>query len=276
MKKWLSRILVAICVFIGLILFALNIVSGTSETQKRGLEQAFSQIFKGSARFQKLESFNLIPKFTLQISGLEISGLAAAGNQDGRIRADLLAIGFGSEDLFFKTRLIERFDLKNLVTTEGTIFPLRLELEQAGIVPAKAESAPKFAFSGHYGDKELKGAIEMKASSAGSSKYGLDEENNFTMNVGAIQASGVYVPYQSVGGQVKSLTFFAATKGGKQDCQLPKDRVLSSHEYFQEVMSGFVAVDSPADLKDLCNKLSQKPTPVAAPSPATDASGKSN
>lgn len=276
MKKWLLRILIAFCVSIGFILFALNVVSGTSETQKRGLEQAFSQIFKGSAHFQKLDSFNLIPKFSLQISGLEISGLTSAGSQDGALRADLLGIGFGSEDLFFKTRLIERFDIKNLVISEGVIFPLRLEIIQAGLVKSSVEGTAKFAFSGLYGEKDLKGEIDMKSPSAGSQKFGLDEENKFTMNVGAIQASGIYVPYQSVGGEIKKLSFFAATKAGQQNCQLPEGRVFSSREYFQEVMSDFTTVASPADLKDLCSKLSKAPKVVASPSPVTATEEKKN
>lgn len=266
MKKWFLRILLTICVLIGFILFALNVVSGTSETQKRGLEQAFSQIFKGSARFQKLDSFNLFPKFSLQISGLEISGIPSAGTQEGVVRADLLGIGFGSEDLFLKTRLIERFDIKALFASEGTLLPLRLEIAQAGISRTGAESA-QFAFSGSYGGKELKGAIDMKPSSAEGSKFGLAEENKFTMNIGALQVSGLYIPYQSVGGEVKNLTFFAATKGGKKSCQLPEGRVLSSHEFFLGALSDLAGLKQPSDIDNLCQKLGQKTDQTVTPAP---------
>lgn len=251
MKKWTLRVLIALVVMACMGLLMVKIVSGTGEPQQKGLEQTFSKIFGGEARFGKLLTFNLFPQFTVDINALEISGIHGTG----QARADEFRVGFGAIDLITKNRKIEKFFLKNLYMGDGVYFPVALDLAEAGIFAGDAKDTGKFAFSGTFGDMPLKGEVAMVMEDGYQRKFHFADENPFVINIGSIQLSGQYVPYGGNGALVRGLGFFAATSKGRQTCDIAQDKTFAGDVFFKDTLAEFTKVNSATGFDDLCARL---------------------
>ena len=251
MKKWILRILITVAVLGALALFGLQIVSGTSESHKRGLEQAFSQIFGGQAIFGELKTFNLFPQFTIAIEDLQISRV----NETGSMSADQVLIAFGPLDLLLKNRVIEDFHLKNFKIGEGVYTPLNIHLTDAGIYPNEKKDAANFILTGTYGPHELKGQFAMEMASGMRPKYSFTETGEFAMNLGAVQISGIFNPYGETGAAFSKLTLFAQQKDGRIECTLPPEKTVALQAFFKDVLGQIVTIQSPSDLTKLCDTL---------------------
>lgn len=253
MKKWIFRLLVLIAVLGALALFGIQIASGTSDTHKRGLEQAFSQIFGGEATFGKLKTFNLIPQFAVEIEDLHVLQIKGVGNMS----ADNLLIAFGPIDLITKSRVIEDFKLKNFTANAGVFTPLALSLTDVGIYPNEKRDAANLNISGKYGDKELKGQFAMSMKSGVRSKYTFNDDNEFTMNLGAFQISGLFSPYAEKGANMHHVKMFAQAKEGRLECNLPPEKSLELTAFFKDLLGQIETVKTPAELKTICDTLSK-------------------
>lgn len=251
MKKWILRILVIFAVIGAFTLFGLKIVSGTSDSQKKGLEQAFSQLFQGNATFGTLKAFNLIPQFSIEIDNLQISGI----KQTGKIEAEKLLVSFGPLDLVMKNRLIEEFHLTNLKISEGVYTPMAIALDDVGIYPNEKKDAAALTFNGHYGDKEIKGSFSMMMTSDIRPKFSFAEKNEFVMNLGAVQMSGLFSPYQEKTSEISRIKMFAQKKNGNIQCELADDRSIELSIFMQDIMAKIATIKSPDDLQKLCSNL---------------------
>jgi hypothetical protein len=253
MKKWIFRLLTLIAVLCALALFGLKIVSGTSDSHKRGLEQAFSQIFKGDAKFGTLKTFNLFPQFSIEIEKLEISGI----QQIGRITAEHALISFGPVDLLTKSRVIEDFHLKNVNVSEGLYTPLALQLDDVGIYPNDKQDAAQLNFTGKYGEQEFKAVFAMAMKQGLPAKYFFNETNDFTMNLGPVQISGLFSPYQVGGSSMSQIKMFAQKKSGRVECNLPPEKVIGLNNFLKDILGQIPEIKAPSDLNNLCSKLSK-------------------
>lgn len=255
MKKWILRLLVALVVAMCFFLFALKIVSGTGDAQKRGLEQAFSEIFEGRATFGQLVAFNLFPQLSLAVDNLAISNVKGQGD----IVASKVALSFATWDIVAKNRKISGFHLTGLNVSEGVYTPMALSFDDAGIYKGDAPDQGVLSFSGHYGEAPIKGRLTMQAESGLQPKYYFGPENPFTMNLGAVQVSGVFMPYVVVGGQVSKVSFLARTsqKAKEQTCALPPEQALSLPRFFKELVGGAATLKSSKDFDALCRTLGQ-------------------
>ncbi len=251
MKKWIFRLLTIFAVICALSLFGLKIVSGTSDSHKRGLEQAFSQVFGGEARFEELKTFNLIPQFSIEVTNLDITKIQNIGN----IKSEHVLVSFGPIDLVTKSRRIEAFHLKNFVMSEGTYTPLELRLDDAGIYPNEKKDAANFTFTGKYGAQDLNGQFAMAMISGMNPKYFFNEQNEFAMNLGAVQISGLFHPYTDKGSNLNRIKMFAQKKDGRIECVLPDDKTFELTAFLKDVVGQIAALKSPADLTKLCDTL---------------------
>lgn len=251
MKKWIFRILLTVAVVGALALFGLQIASGTSDSHKRGLEQAFSQIFRGQASFGALKTFNLFPQFSIEVEKLQVSQI----NEVGNMSADQMLISFGPIDLILKNRVIENFRLKNFHVSEGVYTPLPLNITDAGIYPNEKNDAANFMFTGTYGEQELKGQFAMAMKSGIRPKYFFHEGSDFAINLGAVQASGLFNPYSPDGALMSEIKIFAQQKSGKIECNLPPEKTVGLTAFLRDILGQVAAVKSPADLTKLCDTL---------------------
>lgn len=254
MKKWLLRILIAMVVIAGLGLLSLQILSGTSDSQKRGLEQAFSTIFRGDASFGTLKTFNLFPHTVMAVENLRILRDAGAS-----VQADEMSIGFGAGDLILKNRRIEVFHLKNFKMSAGFYLPFELSLTDAGLYAGDTKDKGKFAFEGFYGGQALKGQIDMWSAAGTPPKYSFEDDNKFTINLGSFQLSGDLAPYVGKGGEIKNLRIFTATKAGKKNCDMPADKSIPSGVFFYDVLAGITKIKDPSAFDAYCKELQSAP-----------------
>lgn len=256
MKKWLFRLLVLCVTMIAFALFALNVVSGTSDTQKRGLEQAFSRIFEGNASFGTLKAFQIFPQLMISVGDLSVSRTSG-----GKILLDEVDIGFSFTDIIFKTRRIEKLHLKNLHVDAGTYLPMTLVLDEASIYKGDTNDTGKFMFQGRYGGAALKGQIDMVASHSlwrgDVAQYVFRDSNAFAMNIGSVQISGDFAPYAATDAGFRNLTIFAAKSTGKQDCKIGANKSFAPSLFFTDVVTPFADIKNPEDFKDVCSKVSQ-------------------
>ncbi len=251
MKKWLFRILMTVAVLGALALFGLQISSGTSDSHKRGLEQAFSQIFGGEATFGTLKAFNLFPQFSIDIENLRVGGIKGPGF----LSADQMLISFGPVDLLMKSRIIEDFRLKNFKVSAGVYTPLELKLADVGIYPNEKKDAANFMLTGTYGTQKLEGQFAMEMTSGMRPKYFFKEENIFAVNLGSVQINGLFKPYSENGAVMTQLKMIAQKKNGQIECLLPPEKIIGLSAFFTDVLGEIATIKSPADLTNLCNTL---------------------
>ncbi len=249
MKKWIFRLLLVVVTVIAFGLFALNILSGTGDTQKRGLEQAFSGIFQGNTKFGTLKTFNLFPHLTIAVSNLEINRTTGE-----KIVAEDVDIGFGLSDVLFKTRKIEKFTLKNVHVDQGIYLPLNLFIEGATLSKDNKSGKGQFAFHGQYGSSPLQGQFDMVATGGNVPNYAFVEDNPFTMTLGSVMVSGVFSPYVATGGTVKNIALSAATKTGKKSCS-SSDKVIASSAFFHDILADLSKIKTPDDFHAVCEML---------------------
>lgn len=251
MKKWIFRLLVTFVVLGGLCLFGLQIVSGTSDKHKRGLEDAFSQMFQGTAKFGQLKAFNLFPRFSIEIENLEVTGISVSGT----INAAQAEIGFGPLDLILKNRKIEKFYLRDLNISEGVYTPLSIYLADAGLYKNDTKDTGRFSFSGDYGTQPINGQIDMAMDKGVIPKYFFNEENNTIITIGAVQIDAIFMPYTVNGPQVKKIMLSGEGKGVKMECELPSDKAIPLTQFMKEVIGKTADIKSTDDLKNLCGSL---------------------
>lgn len=251
MKKWIFRILVTIVVLGGMVLFGLNILSGTSDKHKRGLEEAFSQIFQGTAKFGQLKAFNLFPQFNIEIENLEISGIGTTG----MMSIGAAEIGFGPLDLILENRKIEEFYLKDLKISSDVYTPLSIHLADAGIYKGDSPDMGKFAFSGVYGAQPINGQIDMAMQAGVRPKYFFNDRNILVMTVGAVKINAVFSPYSPTGPELRQIMLSGEGKGMKMECALPTDKVIPLQQFMKDVIAKTADVESADDLKTLCQNL---------------------
>ena len=244
MKKWILRLLITCIVIIAMALVALNIISGTGPTQKQGLEQAFSQMLGGQAQFGTLKTFNLFPDLAFEVETFSLSTAS-----ESNMSADKIRIVFGLSDLVLKTRKIKALQVENLHIDKGIYFKLDLDATTANT------TKDGFVFSGTYGGKPLQGRFEMTSTGGTNPNYGFADDNDFTINIGAVQISGLFSPYAAEGSVVKNLTIFAATKNSKQSCNIAPEKTIPTHALFQEVITDLSSVTTPTGFEEICNKL---------------------
>lgn len=258
MKKWLLRILVLFVVMVGMSVLALNIISGTGDTQKRGLEQSFSQILGGTATFGKLARFNLFPSLTIAIDNVSVTGI----NETGTLSADHAEISFASMDIILKKRRIEKLSLKNLNLTGGAYVPEALKLDVVGLfVDETKKESGKFAFEGTYGGTSLKGEVSTTATLGVAPLFALSENNPFTINIGSVQIAGAYKPYDTKGGEFTNLTMFVAQKSGKKECSIPPQKTWAGKEFLVSVIAEISRIKTPKDFDAVCREIATLSAP---------------
>ena len=255
LKKIFLFLLILIFVVGLAILGTLQLVSGNGESQKKGLENAFSLTLQGTAQIKVLHSFNLMPQFNINLEGLDVSGMP----QGGTITADKLHVAFGLIDLSRGTRKIEIFTAQNMVIGKGVLADAPITIQTAQIGPPVAgknadEKRGIFALKGKIAESTLTAEVTMLAYDGTRPSYSLDEENVFTITVGQVTAKGIYSPFKA---DTKTVGNYRLTAYGS-DCFPPQDTWLSNKDFMASVLYPATNVKSKGDWLLYCNKIEQQ------------------
>ncbi len=157
--KWTFRLLFTAVVLATIALIVLKLLSGTGEAHKRGLEKAISDVFGGPATIGTLHTFNIFPKFHIEMEDVRIAHLPSAGEmQAGRV-----TLVFRFFDILFKRDMIEDVQITGFTATSGVIGAHGLRVSTAGIVPATKDRPASFSLQGDYGDVPLSARLELQS-----------------------------------------------------------------------------------------------------------------
>ncbi len=188
--SWTIRILVVFIVFILIGLGLMSMISGNSESHRKNLELAFSDMLKAEITIGSLEQFNIMPQLAIKASDIKGS-YKESGN---RFRAGKIDIAFSFYDLALGRPRIEILDIADFKMEPGSAydfgiekagvgdaglsvrgefekkafdFVMPLEKDMNGTRPAYAfgEKAP---FKGHFGALEMTGLVAANGSGKGS------------------------------------------------------------------------------------------------------------
>ena len=222
--KWIFRILLTLCIFIGMGLFGLSILSGTSDAHRHGLEQAMSNIFRTNVRIVELKSFNLFPQFLVDVQ--DVQGISSTGT--GAFFAKRITVAFSLLDILRKKGLIEDFQIEDLHFEAGLIGPKELILTSVKIVPAISGASPFVDIKGTYGGTALTASV------------GLDQLP------GRMRPAYRFVPGVPVKLNLGEFSLTGVLGANKDDYQEIKDVSLKLND--EEVMSGAILL-KPVDGK---------------------------
>ncbi len=157
LTKWILGILIAVCVVLGLALAGVSMLSGTSESHRRGLEQAISNAFRTKIEITTLNTFNVFPQFLIDANDIQGSGA------DGSIlfKVASLRTAFSFMDVLGKKGYLENIDLSGLKFEAGVAGPQELVFSSIKLVPASAAAKPKIDIRGTYGQTPFEAYIEV-------------------------------------------------------------------------------------------------------------------
>lgn len=164
LTRWILRVL-----FFGIVLtlvffFIINIISGTGDVQKRGLEQALSDLTGAKVEIGTLQQFNLFPQFIISLEG--ISG--APGEKHPGFVADRLSFGKSFWDwLLNRASRVQEIEIKGLKTKPGAVGPDSLEIDSLSISKAEAGTPPKLELDGRYGTESFSATLDLGIADSG-------------------------------------------------------------------------------------------------------------
>lgn len=191
MKTWIIRLLLTIVILIGLTIGALNFIGGTSDTHKKGLEDAFSASLQGVVTFGKLNSFNILPQLGVDVTNFTAANVMGLGD----ITADHLSFSFNFLDVVLKRRQLTGIDITHMTIDKGVYGKEKVILDTAAITPQAENQPAGFSIKGTYGEKPLTVFVTMKQMTKSiPPAYGFDTVNPFTITLGTLSVKGNYVP----------------------------------------------------------------------------------
>jgi hypothetical protein len=188
--KWIFRVLMISVIGGALFIFALNILSGTGEAHRRGLEQALSDIFKAPVKIGTLKAFNIFPIFHIEMENVR----ASYDQGNGEIRAGHVVLSFRFFDLMFGRDLIRDLQVTDLMITPHIIGEHWLRIESAGIVPAQSQAdQPSFKMSGEYGGIPVEAVLALEGAGGIQPAYSVANNLPASLAFGKIGISGKFV-----------------------------------------------------------------------------------
>lgn len=250
MKKWIIRLLLTLIALFGLIFGGLNMLSGTGDAQKGGLEDAFGKALGATVHFDRLEAFNILPQFTVEISGFH----ASYPSGEGDIDADHVAFSFNLLDLILKKRTINRFEIENANIHKGGWFDKEVIVENTELLAKENNSMSGLAMRGKYGDRPLtfNVSLEQKINSVPPSFF-FGENNQFELAIGSTHVKGMFSPFAADRATLQNLSI---DRSGKSCAALGQNNRFTMQAFTSNIFSLIAASDeNGSDLDSLCQDI---------------------
>lgn len=202
LTSWTLRLLVVLVVLTVLAVGMLSLLAGTGDMQRRGLQQAMSQITGMKAEIGNLATLKIGPKIVVEVRdvtfkpvlGVEPVEKAGKGKSQakeeavrdatqaqsrqqrlvtGPVKASIgrARVELSGWHLLIGSGVFSRFDLEDLHMDAGLLGGGALKLKSGAIKPAGARDNadnPAWAFDGSYAGQPLSGAIGLQQDRPGS------------------------------------------------------------------------------------------------------------
>ncbi|MDY0029508.1 MAG: hypothetical protein RBR86_06150 [Pseudobdellovibrionaceae bacterium] len=251
MKKWIIRLLLTIIILCGIFIGGLKLISGTGDTQKTSLENAFSSSTGGVVQFGKLLTFNIFPDLIIEVENFMVS----YDGQDGDIKADHINLSFGLFDLLAKNRRIKDFSITNMTIQKGKLMNEYTVIETGGI-ETPADAAPYYKVIGKYNSVPMSLTLNMiLASPTIPPSFSFGNENPFILEIGATKLTGVFSPYVT---DNASLINLSVERDGIKCTSLPKENRYTMMNFTGYVFSTIASSDIlKTDLEIMCKELTR-------------------
>lgn len=251
MKKWIIRLLLTIIILCGIFIGGLKLISGTGDTQKSSLENAFSQSTGGVVQFGKLVAFNIFPDLTIEVENF----LVSYDGQDGDIHADHINLSFGLFDLLAKNRRIKDFSITNMTIQKGKLMNEYTVID-SGNIETPSDAAPYYKVVGKYNNVPMFMTVNMvQASRSIPPSFSFGKENPFTLEIGTTKITGIFSPYVT---DNASLINLSVERDGKKCTSLPAENRYTMMNFTGYVFSAIAISDhEKSDIEKMCKELTR-------------------
>jgi hypothetical protein len=267
--NWLLRITIFLIVLIGICLFMLTTLSGTSDSHRQGLEQAFSQAANEPIEITELKKFFIFPQFRVEtgfIQSLRPSGNAPAFSLQS------LTLGFGFYDILFRTKKIQDFQIENLRLASGHADIPDMNFPKIGIqVETKNPQNAFFEIEGSQGDQKIEFQLPLQFSwdrLSQKPEFSVADQQEFKAKYGSTHFKGILqilnneknftdVVVQQNGRDLLRLSGLVRFGGTKLDIEDPENANPASLKFGKNILHITLKNSSFAgyqNLKDLINK----------------------
>ena len=251
MIKWTLRLLFVIICMIGAALLMLNILSGTGESQKKGLEGAFSQVFQGQAHIGALKTFNILPQFDVDAADITIDL-----KNNTTIKAEQVRIAFAFVDLFKGNHHIEALNLKNIDIGKDILGPFPVKIGTASIQQKNGENG-ELVVDGVLDAQKLHLTLDLQSFPTPRPSYALRESNPFQIDLGTVKTSGHLVPYKP---DYKAFTNVTVEAFGKV-CAFGEDSAITGDVFFADVLMAQTHLKNAKDFMKYCTTITKPVAP---------------
>ena len=177
---WTIRILLVFIVLGGLGLMMLSSLEGTSESHRKGLEQAFSDMLGADVTIGQIEQFTILPQ--LKVNARNVRGTFKTSGDEFMV--DDVVIAFGFLDLITARRRILDLQLQNF--RFGANAKKDLKIDKAEI----DKKEPAFRMNGDLTGRAYELSLPMTVVNTQPSQYSFGEQNPVKATYGALDISG--------------------------------------------------------------------------------------
>lgn len=180
-KTWILRSLLVLVALVAIALLMLKSLGGTSESHRRGLEQAFSDFLKADVRIGQLNAFNLLPQ--LRFDATDLSATSRKSLYVYKIQD--LKLAFGLWDLFLNRGRIEDLEVTDFKFDVGP----DLEIAHLGIVRG---AQPFLLANGEYQNRNFEASLQMQSDAKGRGSYFFGSENDLKGRFSKLDFNGIF------------------------------------------------------------------------------------
>ena len=236
---WTIRILLIVVMAIAALALMLSMLGGTTESHRKGLEQAFSDSINADVKIGRIDQFNILPQLSMKASNIE----GMFRDTKNQFKMDKFELAFSFSDLVLGHHKIENFQIENFRFASGSTYDL--SIDHAGIDPKKAN----FSSQGIFDKKSYDFSIPLAVDPGGRPAYYFEPENKFDGHLGSLTVKGKLIPSHGAKAEVaqdieiSSAHKLIATGHGAHD----KD---GKYKIELECKSG-LSDENKADFKDL-------------------------
>ena len=186
---WIIRLTAVFIILISITLFMLSSMSGKGESQRKGLEQAFTDGLDMPVTIGTLNYFNAIPQFKIDAASFK------AGTKFDKtyIIADQVILGFSLWDIVRNQKTIQEFTILNADIAMPAITNQKFEKTNIRILQPELTKPARLYLNGITGGHKIELSITMQTRVTNLlNNYYLSDKEIIMAKSGACEINGLF------------------------------------------------------------------------------------